>query len=72
MFALEQAPLEKTLPGGEDKKDDANALKKQRQEIIRHVRAVFDALKAIRGSTSATYIQDGARITHSEVVIRDE
>ncbi len=64
IFALEQAPLEKPLPGGEDKK--------QRQELIRHVRAVFDAMKAIRVSTSATYIQDGALITHSEVVIRDE
>lgn len=72
MFALEQAQLEKVLPGSEDKKDDANAQKKQREEIIRHVRVVLDALKAVRGSTSATYIENGALITHSEVVIRDE
>jgi hypothetical protein len=72
MFALEQAQLEKVLPGGGDKKDDADAQKKQREEIIRHVRAILNALKAIRGSTSATYIENGALITHSEVVIRDE
>lgn len=70
-FAVEQAHLEQALPKGEEKKD-GDAAKKQQQEIIRHVRAVLDALKAVRGSTSATYIQDGALITHSEVVIRDE
>ncbi|HEY7328950.1 MAG TPA: hypothetical protein VH592_15005 [Gemmataceae bacterium] len=69
MFALEQARLEKALPGSEDKKDDTQ---KQKQEIVRHVRAVLDALKAIRVSTSATYIQDGALITHSETIVRDE
>jgi hypothetical protein len=72
MFALDQANLEEALPGGEGKKDDANAKKKQREEIVRHFRVVLDALKAIRGSTSATYIENGALITHSEVVIRDE
>lgn len=72
LFAVEQAHLEQTVPGGENKKDDADAQKKQRQEIIRHVRAVLSALKAIRHATSATYVQDGALITHSEVVVRDE
>lgn len=72
MFALEQAHLEQALTGGADKKDDAEAQKKQKQEIVRHVRAVLSALKAIRLATSATYIQEGALITHSEVVIRDE
>jgi hypothetical protein len=72
LFAVDQAHLEKVLPGGEDKKDDADAQKKQREEIFRHVRTVLDALKAIRLSTSATYLENGALITHSEVVIRDE
>lgn len=72
MFAIDQAHLEKILPGSEDKKDDTDAQKKQREEIVRHVRAVLDALKAIRVSTSASYIENGALITHSEVVIRDE
>ncbi len=71
MFAVQQAHLEQALPGGEGKKDDADA-KKKPQEIVRHVRAVLSALKAIRVATSATYIQDGALITHSEVVVRDE
>jgi hypothetical protein len=72
LFAVEQAHLEKSLPGSEDKKDDADAQKKQREEIFRHVRTVLDALKAVRLSTSATYMENGALITHSEVIIRDE
>ncbi len=71
MVAIEQTHLENVLPGGENKNGDADT-PKQRQEIVRHVRAVLNALKAIRVSTSATYIQDSALITHSEVVIRDE
>ena len=71
MLAVEQANLENVLPGVEDKNGDTET-PKQRQEIVRHVRAVLNALKAIRVSTSATYIQDGALITHGEVVIRDE
>jgi hypothetical protein len=71
MFAIEQTPLEKALPGGGEIKDKEDGQKK-RAEIIRHVRVVLDALKAIRVSTSATYLEDGALITHSEVVIRDE
>jgi hypothetical protein len=65
MFAIEQAHLEKVLSGSDD-------AQKQKQEIVRHVRAVLDALKAIRISTSATYIHDGALITHRETLIRDE
>jgi len=71
MLAIEQAHLENGLPGGEDMNGDTDT-PKQRQEIVRHVRAVLNGLKAIRVSTSAMYIRDGALITHSEVVIRDE
>jgi hypothetical protein len=72
LFAVEQAHLEKALPASEEKKDDADAQKKQHEEIMRHVRTILDALKAIRTSSSATYLENGALITHSEVVIRDE
>jgi hypothetical protein len=72
LFAVEQVPLESLPPGGGEKKDNEGAQKKQREEILRHVRVVLDALKAIRISTSATYLEEGALITHSEVVIRDE
>lgn len=72
MFALEQASLEKALPGGEEEKDKEGGPKKQREEMIRHVRVLLDALKAIRISTSATYIGEGALVTHRETVIRDE
>jgi hypothetical protein len=66
VFAIEQAPLDKIQGGGED------GQKKQREEILRHARVVLNALKAFRISTSATYIEEGALITHSEAVIRDE
>jgi hypothetical protein len=66
VFAVEQAPLDKIQGGGENDK------KKQREEILRHVDVVLNALKAIRTSTSVTYIEEGALITHSEAVIRDE
>jgi hypothetical protein len=72
LFAVEQVPLDKTLPGSEEKKGNEDGQKKQREEILRHVRTVLDALKAIRLSTSATYLEERALITHSEVVIRDE
>jgi hypothetical protein len=72
MFAIERAKPEQLLQDSEEKKDDANAQKQKREEIIRHARVLLKALKAIRGSTSATYIENGALITHSEVVIRDE
>lgn len=73
LFAVEQAPLESLQPGDdEDKEKNPDAQKKQRAEILRHVRVVLNALKAIRISTSATYLEEGALITHSEVVIHDE
>lgn len=69
MFAVERASLDKVLPGDNT---DEESQKKQREQVVLHVRAVLDALKAMGISTSATYIEDGALITHSEVVIRDE
>ncbi len=41
-------------------------------EFLKQVRTVLDTLKVFRISTSATYIEDGVLITHSEMVIRDE
>jgi hypothetical protein len=70
LFAIDQAHLEQVLPGGNA--DDKDAQKKQRETIVQHVRAVLNALKAIRVSTSATYLENGALITHSEAVIRGE
>jgi hypothetical protein len=72
MFAVDLAPLDKALSGDNTEKKDEESQKKQREQVVLHVRAVLEALKAIGISTSATYIEDGALITHSEVVIRDE
>jgi hypothetical protein len=72
LFTIDQVPLDKVLgEGGPDKKDEA-ARKKQHEEIVRHVQAVLDALKAIRICTGATYFEENALVTHSEVVIHDE
>jgi hypothetical protein len=57
LFGVEQAQLEKQMPG---------------QDVLKQVRTVLDVLKVFRMSTSATYIESGALITHSETVIRDE
>ncbi len=73
MFAVEQAPLDQLpTPGNAEKKEGGDAKKTQREVVFFHVRTILDALKAIGISSSATYIQDGAMITHSEVVLHDE
>ena len=54
MYAMEKANLEKNLAG-----NDEDAQKKTKEEIIRHVRVVLGALKALRISTSATYVEEG-------------
>ena len=41
------------------------------KEVLEQVRAVIEVLKVYRGSTSATYREGGARVTHSESVVRD-
>jgi hypothetical protein len=72
MFAVEQAPLDQLPPAGAGAKKDGDANKNQRELVFLHVRTILDALKAIGISSSATYIEDGAMVTHSEVVIHDE
>ncbi|HEY7423185.1 MAG TPA: hypothetical protein VH682_02990 [Gemmataceae bacterium] len=64
MFGLEQARTANVLPGGDDEK--------KAEEIFKQVRTVLDVLKAIRVSTSATYLEEGVLVTHSETVVRDE
>jgi hypothetical protein len=64
MFGLEQARAANALPGGGDEK--------QAEEIFKQVRTVLDVLKAFRVSTSATYLEEGVLVTHSETIVRDE
>ncbi|HEY7158513.1 MAG TPA: hypothetical protein VH575_31500 [Gemmataceae bacterium] len=64
MFGLEQARAANALPGGGDEK--------QAEEIYKQVRTVLDVLKAFRVSTSATYLEEGVLVTHSETIVRDE
>jgi hypothetical protein len=40
-------------------------------DVLEQARIVFDVLKVFRSYSSATYFQDGALVTHSEVVITD-
>jgi hypothetical protein len=65
MFALQHAPLERLAPGAGDEK-------KAREDVLKQVRTLLDVLKVFRVSTSATYFEDGALITHSETIVRDE
>ena len=65
LFGLRQAPLEKLAPGAGD---EITA----RDNVLKQVRTVLEVLKVFRVSTSATYVEDGVLITHSETVVRDE
>ncbi len=65
LFGLEQGHAEKLLPGAGDEK-------MAREQLFKQVRTVLDVLKVFRVSTSATYVEDGVLITHSETVVRDE
>jgi hypothetical protein len=40
-------------------------------DVLAQARIVFDVLKVFRSHSSATYFQEGALVTHSEVVIAD-
>jgi len=62
MFGVEKSGLVRMFGEGAETKTD----------ILKQVRTVLDVLKVFRISTSATYIEDGVLITHSEMVIRDE
>jgi hypothetical protein len=66
-LAVHAAPVEKFVPGAGDEAGAAKA----REDILRQVRTVLRVMKVIRGSTSATYVEDGVLVTHGETVIRD-
>jgi hypothetical protein len=42
-----------------------------KDDILKQVKGAFESLKAFRSSTSATYEEGGATVTHSETIIRD-
>jgi hypothetical protein len=65
-LAVEKAPLPQ--PGLDADSDEG---KKARAEIRKQVRTVLQVLKAYRGSTSASYLEGGVLVTHSESVFRD-
>ena len=41
------------------------------KEVAAQIRMIADVLKVYKGTTTATYIEDGKRVTHSVTVIRD-
>jgi hypothetical protein len=41
------------------------------ESVRKQMRTVFDVLKVVRNYASATYLEDGAWVTHSETVIKD-
>ncbi len=40
-------------------------------DLLKQVRTVLDVMKVFKGTTSATYLEEGVLVTHSETVIRD-
>jgi hypothetical protein len=54
----------------------SDALKKaqanpQFQQIVEQVRSGAEILKCYRGTTSVSYLQDGATVSHSESIFED-
>lgn len=43
----------------------------QREQFVTQARAIGEVMKVLRGAASLSYVEDGATVTHSEVVIRD-
>jgi hypothetical protein len=40
-------------------------------DLVKQTRTVLEVLKVFRGTTSATYLENGVLVTHTETVIRD-
>jgi hypothetical protein len=51
--------------------DEGKDLEKHLEGILKQVRTGLEVLKVLRTVTSATYLEDGAWVTHTETVIRD-
>ena len=51
--------------------DSKDVPKDAHAEILGQVRTVLEVLKVYRGTTSATYLEDGVTVTHYETVIKD-
>ena len=49
----------------------ADGPNKKRDEIMAQVKTVLEVLKVYRGTTSATFFEDGVIVTHSESVFKD-
>jgi hypothetical protein len=54
----------------DDPADRANA-EQQLQPILKQVHTVIEVLKVFRSYSSATYLEEGAWVTHAQTVIRD-
>jgi hypothetical protein len=50
---------------------EADAAKKMAEGILKQVHVVVSVLKAFKGASSATYVEDDALVTHSEMVFKD-
>jgi hypothetical protein len=65
-LAVERTPIPQ--PGLDPDTDEG---KKARAAVRKQVRTVLEVLKAYRGITSASYLEGGVLVTHSESVYRD-
>jgi hypothetical protein len=65
-LAIQQTPL--PFQGSDPDSDEG---KKARADVLKQARTVLQVLKAFRGITSASYVEDGVLVTHSESVYQD-
>jgi hypothetical protein len=54
-----------------DGKDDGGDAKKSLGDILPQVHTVLDILKVLRTYTSCTYVENGALVTHGQIVFQD-
>jgi hypothetical protein len=66
--AIDMMPVEEQEKGDKDVEAPKKLTPK---EIKAHMKTIVEVLKVYKGTTTATYIEDGKRVTHSVSIVRD-
>lgn len=43
----------------------------KKEDALKQLKTVFDVLKCFKGSSSASYLEDGKLVTHAELIVKD-
>jgi hypothetical protein len=54
-----------------DDKDGPKKVKEKVAEIMKQAKVGFEVLKCFKGATSATFLEDGKLVTHTELIVKD-